>query len=92
MWKHIDADGCRWQVRTIANPDIGAGRDQEVLEFLCEDGNRPARRLVVDQGSLTRMSDPQLLAAYTQARPIGGDHYGRPGKQMPDASAALDNG
>jgi hypothetical protein len=90
MWKNIDADGCKWQVRTISNPDLGAGANQEVLEFLCEDGTRPPRRLVIDQGSLGGMSESQLRAAYLQARPIGGDHYGRPGKQMSDA--ALDQG
>jgi hypothetical protein len=31
------------------------------------------------------MDDAALRAAYMKARPIGGDHYGRPGKHMTDA-------
>jgi hypothetical protein len=84
MWKTIEADGCVWQVRTLANPETGSEADRELLEFQAEGGNRPARRLLVEPGSLGAMDDAQLRAAYLQSRPIGGDHYGRPGKQMGD--------
>jgi hypothetical protein len=85
MWKTIEADGCTWQVRSISDPDTGAGPDREVLEFQPEAGDRPARRLMVDRGSLGEMDEKQLRSAYLQARPIGGDHYGRPGKHMRDS-------
>ncbi|HSJ06028.1 MAG TPA: hypothetical protein VK936_04950 [Longimicrobiales bacterium] len=80
MWKTIEADDCTWQVRSVTDPDAG-----EVLEFHTEQGNRPVRRLVVKEGALESMSDADLRTAYMQARPIGGDHYGRPGKRMGDA-------
>jgi hypothetical protein len=32
------------------------------------------------------MDEAGLRSAFLQARPIGGDFYGRPGKRMPDAS------
>jgi hypothetical protein len=83
-WKSLEADGCTWQVRSVVNPDVTTGR-QEVLEFQPQDGNRPPRRIVVDEGALNSMDDASLRAAYLQARPIGGDHYGRPGKRMSDA-------
>jgi hypothetical protein len=83
-WKSIEADGCTWQVRSVVNPDMVSGR-QEVLEFQPQDGNRPPRRIVVDEGALHDMDEASLRAAYVQARPIGGDHYGRPGKRMSDA-------
>lgn len=85
MWKTIDADGCTWEVRAGVNPpDAGTGPGQEVLEFSPREGNRPARRVVVEAGALERMDDEALRAAYLRARPIGGDHYGRPGKRMSD--------
>jgi hypothetical protein len=31
------------------------------------------------------MDADALSAAFAQARPLGGDHYGRPGKRMDDA-------
>jgi hypothetical protein len=86
MWRTIDADGCIWQVRTAGSPpDTGAGPDSEVLEFQPAEGNRPPRRLIIPAGSLSRMDDDALRSAYLKARPIGGDHYGRPGKTMGDA-------
>lgn len=86
MWRTIDADGCIWEVRSLANsPDTGAAPGQDVLEFQPQVINRPPRRLVVEAGSLGRMDDEALRAAYLKARPIGGDHYGRPGKTMGDA-------
>jgi hypothetical protein len=87
MWKQIEADGCVWQVRSIASPGAGTGQDQEMLEFATDEGNRPPRRLLVERGALGSMTEAELRAAYLKARPIGGDHYGRPGKQMPDAAA-----
>lgn len=38
-----------------------------------------------DAGGLGEMDDPELRSALRQARPIGGDVYGRPGKRMGDA-------
>jgi hypothetical protein len=84
-WKTIEADGCVWQVRSVTNPDLGTEPGQAVLEFQAEDGNRPPRRVVVEQGSLHAMDEPALRAAYQRALPIGGDHYGRPGKRMTDS-------
>jgi hypothetical protein len=85
MWKSIEADGCVWQVRAVSNPDAGLGSDQEVLEFQSQEGTLPPRRLVIDRGALEEMDDAQLHSAYLKALPIGGDHYGRPGKRMTDA-------
>lgn len=83
MWKTIEADGFVWEVRTVVMPpDEGAG---ELLEFRTSHGNQPPRRLAVDEGALDGMDEEALRAAYRQARPIGGDHYGRPGKRMSDA-------
>ena len=39
---------------------------------------------VVAAGSLEHMDEGALRAAYLRALPIGGDHYGRPGKRMTD--------
>jgi hypothetical protein len=88
-WRTIEADGCTWQVRSVTNPDMGAESGQQVLEFQAEEGNRPPRRLAIDAGSLQDMDEARLRAAYMQARPIGGDHYGRPGKRMTDAGDAV---
>ena len=87
-WRTLDADGCEWQVRAVPRPEEG-GRDQagkeEVLEFRTAEGTRPPRRLAVPAGALAGMDAEALRVAYMQARPIGGDHYGRPGKTMTDA-------
>ncbi|MEX1183554.1 MAG: hypothetical protein WEF86_10005 [Gemmatimonadota bacterium] len=86
MWRTIDADGCTWEVYALVNPaDAGAGAGGDLLEFRTQQANRPPRRLVVAAGSLAAMDDTALRAAYLKARPIGGDHYGRPGKRMEDA-------
>jgi hypothetical protein len=84
-WKSIEADGCTWQVRTVSNPDVGTAEGQSLLEFQPDSGNMPTRRLVVEDSVLEKMDEEQLRKAYMQARPIGGDHYGRPGKTMSDA-------
>jgi hypothetical protein len=57
----------------------------ELLEFRSGDPNRPPRRLFVHAGRLDLMDDEALRRALRQARPIGGDFYGRPGKHMEDA-------
>ena len=85
MWKTLEADGCTWQVRSLSNPDMVAGSGQAVLEFQPQDANRPPRRVVVDDVSVDGMDEDGLRAAYARALPIGGDHYGRPGKRMSDA-------
>jgi hypothetical protein len=86
MWRTIEADGCVWEVRAMQNPDMGTEPGRELLEFRPREGNRPPRRVVLDGGiALDALDEAQLRAAYLQARPIGGDHYGRPGKRMPDA-------
>lgn len=84
-WKTLEADGCTWEVRSLVNPpDTGAREGEEVLEFTTQEANMPARRVVVGAGTLEDMDDTALRAAYLRARPIGGDHYGRPGKHMSD--------
>jgi hypothetical protein len=85
MWKTIEADGCVWQVRSLSNPDMAVEDGQSVLEFQPQDANRPPRRVVIAEDELGSMDDNQLRAAYLKALPIGGDHYGRPGKRMTDA-------
>ena len=85
-WKTLDADGCTWEVRSVVNsPGTGTASNEEVLEFRTTNVNMPPRRLVVAAGSLEHMDDDALRAAYLRALPIGGDHYGRPGKRMTDA-------
>jgi hypothetical protein len=84
MWKTIEADGVTWEVSAVQNPDLGIDAGQEMLEFRCRGGDRPPRRIVVDRGALEGMDRKRLQSVYTQARPIGGDHYGRPGKRMSD--------
>jgi hypothetical protein len=87
-WRSIEADGCTWQVRSMSNPDAVSEPGQQLLEFQAEQGDRPPRRLAIGAGSLQDMDDAQLRRAYLKARPIGGDHYGRPGKHMSDAPDA----
>lgn len=85
-WKTIDADGCTWEVRSVVNsPGTGVPSDEDVLEFRTTDVNMPPRRVIVPAGTLEHMDEDSLRAAYLRARPIGGDHYGRPGKRMTDA-------
>lgn len=85
-WRTLEADGCTWEVRSVVNsPDTGAAPNEEVLEFTTHQANMPPRRVVVRAGSLETMDDAALRSCYLRARPIGGDHYGRPGKRMSDA-------
>ena len=78
--------------RAIPNSaDVAAaagGSAQEVLEFRASDGIRPPRRIVVQAGALSEMDEDGLLSALRQARPIGADYYGRPGKRMQDVAGA----
>ena len=84
-WKTIEADGCTWEVRSIVNSSVpGAEPSEDLLEFRTTDVNMPPRSVVVRSGSLEHMTEEDLRAAYLRARPIGGDHYGRPGKRMTD--------
>lgn len=87
-WRRITEDGAEWEARMVPGPgqtDPGSAGGDEILEFVCVSGTRKPRRLAVRPGSLTEMDGEQLHRAYVQARPIGGDHYGRPGKQVDDA-------
>ncbi len=89
MWRRFAAEGVEWEVRvTPGSPDAAdaGGGSNEVLEFQSSDRNRPPRRLVVDAGALGEMDEPELRSALRQARPIGGDFYGRPGKRMGDVA------
>lgn len=86
-WRRIEADGAEWEARVVPGSESteDADRDGEVVEFVCVDGTRKARRFAVARGSVSDMDDAALQRAYRQARPIGGDHYGRPGKPTNDA-------
>ena len=83
-WRTIRAEGRQWEVRAVSAASAGQGQE-EVLEFRSQDANLPARRVAVQAGRLPEMDELALMAAFNQARPLGGDFYGRPGKQMPDA-------
>ena len=84
IWPTIDADGCTWQVRVISDPDGDAASD--IIEFTPDDRTRPVRRLAIARREDEDLGESELRNAFRQARPIGGDYYGRPGKRMPDAS------
>ena len=87
-WRTLEADGCEWEVRaTASGTDAEALTDgvREILEFRAVGEPRPPRRIEVEGGALSNMSDDDLRKAFRSARPIGGDFYGRPGKRMPDA-------
>ncbi len=86
-WRRIEEDGVEWEARTVPGPrqtDPGLEGDEEILEFVCLDGTRKARRLAIGAGSLEQMDGDELHRAYVRARPISGDHYGRPGKPASD--------
>jgi hypothetical protein len=83
-WRRLSADGVEWEVRAIAaDTGTASSPDEQVLEFRAIGAIRPPRRVVVT-GSLEDFSDDELFAVYRRALPIGGDHYGRPGKRMAD--------
>ena len=78
LWRTLHADDCDWEVGVISSGD------EEIIEFRPKEHTRPPRRLAVAKGALESMDDNALKSAYTRARPIGGDYYGRPGKRMSD--------
>lgn len=79
IWRRLQAEGCDWEVRAV-----GMGPEEEFLEFRCPDGNHPPRRVAIMPGALAAMNETELRSAFQHALPIGGDHYGRPGKVMSD--------
>ena len=84
MWRRIQAEGCEWEVRATSEaPEAGS---EEILEFRPLDDVRPPRRFMVPSGTLSTMDETALQAAFRQARPIGADFYGRPGKRMGDVA------
>lgn len=78
LWRTLKAEGVEWEVGIVSSDD------DDVIEFRPKEPTRPPRRLAVPKGALDKMDDTALKAAFTKARPIGGDFYGRPGKRMPD--------
>lgn len=78
LWRTLQADDCEWEVGVVSS------EDEEIIEFRPKEATRPPRRLAVARGALDKMDDNALKSAYTRARPIGGDYYGRPGKRMSD--------
>lgn len=80
LWRTLHADDCDWDVGVISS------EDEEIIEFRPREATRPARRLAVAPGALAAMDDEALRSAYTRARPIGADYYGRPGKRMSDTN------
>ena len=86
-WKRIIVDGVQWEVRAVSSESPGGEQDQEeLLEFRSKEATMPPRRVVVRRGALEGMAETDLMSAFVRARPIGGDHYGRPGKRMPDVN------
>lgn len=86
-WRRLSADGCDWEVRVIAEQaehEAREPRGEDIVEFRPVGVIRPPRRTTAPAGAVDGMSEQQLLATYRRALPIGGDHYGRPGKHMPD--------
>jgi hypothetical protein len=91
MWRRFEAEGVEWEVRSVpslAGSDGSVRSGEEILEFRSSDVNLPARQVVVESGILAEMGEQALLAAFQRAHPIGGDHYGRPGKKMGDVAGS----
>lgn len=85
-WHRLNEDGAEWEVRVVPGSErMESDQEGEVVEFVCVDGTRKSRRLAVARGSVRDMDEAALRRTYRQARPIGGDHYGRPGKPAGDA-------
>jgi len=82
IWRTLDADGCTWEVRAVTEPE--GATNGELLEFRPLEITRPPRRIALQHSALAELDDDALRNAFQQARPIGGDHYGRPGKRMQD--------
>ena len=78
LWRTLQADGCDWEVGVVSS------EDEEIVEFRPKEATRPPRRIAIEKGSFADMDDAALMSAYTRARPIGADYYGRPGKRMSD--------
>jgi hypothetical protein len=81
MWRQIEAEGVRWEVRAIADSEAP---EEEILEFRPVAGSQQPRRTTVAAGALEGMDETALVSAFRRSRPIGGDYYGRPGKKMSD--------
>ncbi len=90
-WRRLHEDGAEWEVRVLPGSERRTESDEEgeVVEFVCVEGTRKSRQLAVARGSIADMDDDALRRAYRQARPIGGDHYGRPGKPPSDAGRSF---
>jgi hypothetical protein len=87
-WRRIHADGAEWEARVIEGPrptSLPPDGDLDLLEFVCLDGTRKSRQVAIAAASYGDMDDAALQRSFLQARPIGGDHYGRPGKRMNDS-------
>lgn len=85
-WRRIQEEGAEWEVRVVPGSESTdeSEHEGEVVEFVCVEGTRKPRRLAVARGAVTDMDADALRRAFRQARPIGGDHYGRPGKPAGD--------
>ena len=87
QWKQITVEGVQWEVRAVSSElPGGGGGDEELLEFRSREATMPPRRVTIRRGALEGISEAELMSAFLQARPIGGDYYGRPGKRMPDVT------
>jgi hypothetical protein len=86
-WRRLEEDGTEWEARIVPGSERMDEGDEEgeVVEFVCVEGTRKPRRLAVARGSVREMDEAALRRVFRQARPIGGDHYGRPGKPVNDA-------
>ena len=73
-----------WEVRIISESGT-ANAERDIIEFRPVSGVAQPRRTAVERNQLDALSDAELAAVYRRAAPIGGDHYGRPGKPMSDA-------
>lgn len=85
MWRRIQVEGVEWEVRVVTEPAGGDAGDREILEFRPVSGAAQPRRVAVERDSLDGLDETALERLHRSARPIGGDHYGRPGKSMDDA-------
>jgi hypothetical protein len=78
LWRTLQADDCEWEVGVVSI------EDEEIIEFRPKEQTRATRRVAIEKGSFGDMDEEALRSAYSRARPIGGDYYGRPGKRMSD--------
>lgn len=70
----------------MTEPDARSeeGTEREIIEFRPLGGMAQPRRIAIERDRLESMDDAALVRLHREARPIGGDHYGRPGKKMGD--------